>query len=86
MADFWSFAEIDGSKTVSEMVREMVDLQRENGSTFYRATLVNNAHVMAAEGEVPTGLWVEGWLEVPADQGPFEPPLVTARPSDAGGV
>lgn len=51
-----------------ELIREMADLQRKDGATFFRYTI---------DGDV---LWVEGWRVQPHKQAPFNPPYTLEKP------
>lgn len=48
--------------------REMAELQRADGATFFRYTVE------------PRDLWVEGWREAPRKQAEFNPPYTLEKP------
>lgn len=65
--DFYIFEKLEPGQDPGPVVRTAYGKQRERGCKFGRATL--------ADG----GVWIEGWLEVPARQAEFNPPRTYAE-------
>lgn len=76
MADFYSYRPLPKSID-KDTWREMADIQRKEGATFFRATVVNTAH---PSQEYPMGLYLEGWKEQPREQGFFDWPMTYKFP------
>jgi hypothetical protein len=74
-ADIFSYSPFDASDP-KDAVRKMVDRQREQGATFFRVTWFSDEHPDAA---YPHGIYLEGWIEQPPEQGPFNFPLDKAK-------
>lgn len=73
-ADMWSFIEHRTPEENRRAVREAAGSMGERGAKWMRVTSVNEHHEPAGE-VAPHGYWVEGWLEDPKCDPPFDPPL-----------
>ena len=65
-------------KSYRQAIRDAQVLQEKNGATFWRFTQVNDRYCARRGDEPLCGMYLEGWDDAPAEQSPFNPPLVEA--------
>lgn len=81
--EFYAYRELpDNLADALPLWREMSDLMRGGGATFFRATIASDQY---PKPPYPHGLYLEGWREMPGKQAPFNFPLTAATAHDGGG-
>lgn len=68
----FSFVSLEPRDTFEERRRHSFNLMAQDGATFWRVTVVSDEY---PNEPYPHGLYIEGWLERPAEQPPFNFPL-----------
>lgn len=76
-ADFYSCRDLPNpysGEASKALWREMVDVQRKSGATFFRYTVFSDEY---PSDIYPHGYYLEGWREAPLHQAPFRYPLTS---------
>lgn len=84
-ADMFSYRELPANPAdCGALWREMGELMRERGATWFRMTIVSPEY---PKPPYPDGLYLEGWMiepermEIPSRSAPFNFPLTAAEPA-----